>query len=107
MSFRTVTTPDSIYTENETDTPTLKILNDTHWMFVRQTKDDEFVLARGGPYDLEDGVYTEVVGYSSVRGNVGTEYTFECQLVDGAWHHKGQVGDNLVDEIWDRVEGNR
>ena len=103
MTFRTVTTPDSIYTQAETDVPTLKVLNDTHWMFVRQTKDGDFVLARGGPYQLEDGVYTEIVGYSSLKGNVGTEYTFECQLLDDSWYHKGQVDDEVVDEIWERV----
>ncbi len=104
MMYRTVTTPDSIYTQKESDIPTLKILNDTHWMFVRQSNDDEFQMARGGPYKLENGVYTEIVGYSSVKGNVGTVYTFECQLIDDSWYHKGQVGDEIVDEIWERVE---
>ena len=104
MTYRTVTTHDSIYTQDETDIPTLKVLNGTHWMFVRQKNNGEFVLARGGPYKLVDGVYTEIVSYSSVPGNVGTVYTFECQLLDDSWYHKGQVGDEVVDEIWQRVE---
>lgn len=62
MISMTVTTPDSVYTQDESEVPTLKILNDTHWMFIRQSA-QEFVFAQGGTYRLEDGVYTEIVGY--------------------------------------------
>ena len=86
MVYRTVTTADSIYTQDN-------------------TSDGEFVLARGGPYKLENGKYTEIVGYSSVKGNVGTQYEFDCEVVDDSWYHKGPVGDEIVDEIWQRVKG--
>lgn len=103
MISMTVTTPDSVYTQDESEVPTLKILNDTHWMFIRQSA-QEFVFAQGGTYRLEDGVYTEIVGYSAEPGNIGSEYVFECRLEgDSLWHHKGDLGSMFVDEVWRRV----
>lgn len=102
MVSMTVTTADSIFTLDETQTPTLKVLNESHWMFIRQSS-DEFIFAQGGPYRLEDGVYTEVVAYSAEPENINQEYVFECELIDDAWYHKGDLGGMFVDEIWQRV----
>jgi len=92
---------DPLYEEQ----PTLKILNDTHWMFIRQSAEG-FVHAQGGRYTLEPGgFYTEMVEYSAIPQNVGEQFMFECEVVgDSVWHHVGGVNDNRYDEKWRRVE---
>lgn len=84
---------------------TLKILNETHWMFIRQL-DDDLIHAQGGRYTLEPGgFYTESVGYSALPSNIGKNFTFECQLEgDSLWHHIGGLGDARYNEVWRRVE---
>ena len=84
--------------------PTLKILNDTHWMFIRQSA-DEFVHSQGGRYSLgAGGFYTEYVEYSAIPENVGQSFSFECRLEgDSLWHHVGGQGDTRYDELWRRV----
>ena len=86
------------------ESPTLKVLNDTHWMFIRQSA-DQFVHAQGGRYALEaGGFYTELVEYSAIPENVGQEFRFECRLEgDSLWHHVGGQGDARYDELWRRV----
>ena len=103
MVSMTVTTTDSIYTQDQTQIPTLKVLNGTHWMFIRQSA-EEFIFAQGGQYRLEDGVYTEIVDYSAEPGNISNEYVFECELIDDSWYHRGDLGNMFVDEVWQRVE---
>ncbi len=84
--------------------PTLKVLNSTHWMFIRQTA-DSFVHAQGGRYTLDSlGQYTEHVEYSAIPQNVGQTFEFNCRLEgDSLWHHQGGQGDARYDEIWRRV----
>ncbi len=84
--------------------PTLKVLNETHWMFIRQSAEG-FVHAQGGRYTLEPGgFYTEIVEYSAIPQNVGQRFMFECALRgDSIWHHVGGVQDSRYDEIWRRV----
>ncbi len=84
--------------------PTLKILNGSHWMFIRQSA-DEFVHSQGGRYSLEPGgFYTEYVEYSAIPENVGQSFAFECVLEgDSLWHHRGGQGDTRYDEVWRRV----
>lgn len=84
--------------------PTLKILNDTHWMFIRQSA-EEFVHSQGGRYSLQPGgFYTEYVEYSAIPENVGQSFAFECRLEgDSLWHHVGGQGDARYDELWRRV----
>ena len=86
------------------EAPTLKILNDTHWMFIRQSA-GEFVHAQGGRYTLEaGGFYTEYVEYSAITQNVGQQFMFECSLEgDSIWHHAGGVNDLRYDEVWRRI----
>ncbi len=84
MVSMTVTTADSIYTQDQTEIPTLKVINDTHWMFIRQSA-DEFIFAQGGPYHLENGQYTEIVGYSAEPENINQEYVIESELIDDSW----------------------
>ncbi len=86
------------------EAPTLKILNETHWMFIRQSA-DKFVHSQGGRYSLEaGGFYTEYVEFSAIPENVGQEFRFECQVEgDSLWHHRGGQGDTRYDETWRRV----
>ena len=102
MVSMTVTTADSIYTQDQTEIPTLKIINDTHWMFIRQSA-DEFIFAQGGRYRLEEGKYIETVGYSAEPENINKEYVFDCEVIDDSWYHKGDLGSMFVDEIWQRI----
>lgn len=89
---------------NYQEAPTLKILNDTHWMFIRQSA-ERFIYAQGGHYSLDNGIYTEIVEYSMVPQNVGNSYQFECRIEgDSLWHHIGGLGDNRYNEVWRRVE---
>lgn len=84
--------------------PTLKILNDTHWMFIRQSA-DRFIHAQGGRYTLHDGIYTEMVDYSAIPENVGLDFVFECRLEgDSLWYHTGGLGDHRYIEVWRRVK---
>ncbi len=89
---------------NYQEAPTLKILNETHWMFIRQSA-DKFVHSQGGRYSLEaGGFYTEYVEFSAIPENVGQEFRFECQVEgDSLWHHRGGQGDTRYDETWRRV----
>lgn len=84
--------------------PTLKILNDTHWMFIRQSA-DQFIFAQGGRYTLDNGKYVETVEYSAIPENVGISFEFECSLEgDTLWHHVGGLGDSRYNEVWRRVD---
>ena len=87
------------------EAPTLKVLNSTHWMFIRQTA-DVFVHAQGGRYTLDSlGQYTEYVEYSAIPQNVGQAFEFSCSLEgDSLWHHLGGQGDARYDEVWRRVQ---
>jgi len=89
---------------NYQESPTLKILNETHWMFIRQSAESS-VHSQGGRYTLESGgFYTEYVEYSAIPENVGEQFRFECRLEgDSLWHHVGGQGDARYDEIWRRV----
>jgi hypothetical protein len=88
---------------NYQEAPTLKVLNETHWMFIRQSS-DQFIHAQGGRYDLNDGQYTETVEYSALPDNIGKSFAFECRLEgDSLWHHVGGLGDNRYNEVWRRV----
>ncbi len=84
--------------------PTLKVLNETHWMFIRQSS-ESFIHAQGGRYTLDpSGVYTEYVEYSAIPGNVGQEFEFDCELEgDSLWQHMGGQGDTRYNEVWRRV----
>lgn len=83
--------------------PTLKILNETHWMFIRQSS-DQFIHSQGGHYTLDGDTYTETVEFSAIPSNVGKSFTFECHLEgDSLWHHVGGIGDSRYDESWRRV----
>lgn len=84
--------------------PTLKILNDTHWMFIRQSA-EQFIFSQGGRYTLENGKYTETVEYSAIPENVGISFEFDCVLEgDSLWHHVGGIGDARYNEVWKRVD---
>ena len=89
---------------NYQESPTLKVLNETHWMFIRQSA-DQFVHAQGGRYSLQSGgFYTEYVEYSAIPENVGQSFSFDCRLEgDSLWHHVGGQGDARYDELWRRV----
>lgn len=90
---------------NYQEAPTLKVLNNTHWMFIRQSS-ESFIHAQGGRYTLESGgFYTEYVDYSAIPGNVGKSFSFECRLEgDSLWHHHGGQGDTRYREVWRRVD---
>jgi hypothetical protein len=84
--------------------PTLKILNDTHWMFIRQSA-DQLIFAQGGRYSLDNGKYKETVEYSAIPENVGISFEFECELEgDSLWPHVGGLGDSRYNEVWRRVD---
>lgn len=86
------------------EAPTLKILNETHWMFIRQTA-TSIIHAQGGRYAHDPaGRYTEYVEYSALPQNIGQEFEFECRLEgDSLWHHVGGQGDSRYNELWRRV----
>ena len=89
---------------NYQESPTLKVLNETHWMFIRQSA-ESFIHSQGGRYTIEPGgFYTEYVEYSAIPENIGQQFRFECRLEgDSLWHHVGGQGDTRYDEIWRRV----
>jgi hypothetical protein len=101
VSMKMVTS-DSTVEYDESERPTLKVLNGTHWMFIRQSG-DRFIFAQGGRYTLEGDTYTETVEYSADPANIGQSYTFTCSVEGENWHHRGGLGNVQYDELWRRV----
>ncbi len=94
--------PDSTVDRTEQTPYTLKILNSTHWAFGRQMGDDEEVFAGGGWYEYDGDTYTEHIIYHS-GALAGESIKFNARIDGDTWHHSGDLGDFVIEEVWQRV----
>lgn len=82
---------------------TIKILEDGFFQWIAfNTETMEFSGTGGGKYMANNGVYREFIQYfSRDKSRVGAELSFDYELTNGEWHHKGfsSKGDPLH-EIW-------
>ncbi len=82
---------------------TMKILSGTRFQWIAyHTETGQFFGTGGGNYTTEDGKYTEQIEFfSRDQSRVGMSLTFEYELIDNEWHHKGNNsrGEPLY-EVW-------
>jgi len=89
---------DTVMTRDRSDVNTLKILNGSHWMFIRQpAQNQEVVFAQGGTYEVdpENNTYTEHVEYSSNPENIGKSYDFIYKIEGDTWYHISNYGNKI------------
>ena len=84
---------------------TIKWLSGTRFQwaaFNPQTK--QFFGTGGGTYTLQNGKYTEHIEFFSRNADrVGTQVTFDYEVKNGDWHHRGlSTAGNKIYEIWAR-----
>ena len=94
--------PDSTVDRTAQTPYTLKILNSTHWAFGRHLQDGEEVFAGGGWYEFDGDTYTEHIIYHS-GGLAGQSVPFDARVEGDTWHHSGDLGDFIIEEVWRRV----
>lgn len=93
----------------DTDRPrkTMKILSGTRFQWIAyNTETKKFMGTGGGTYTTKNGEYTEHIEFfSKDDSKTGLKLTFNYELIDGNWHHKGlsSKGDP-IHEIWTRRE---
>ncbi|MDO5654734.1 MAG: hypothetical protein Q4G27_01180 [Flavobacteriaceae bacterium] len=89
------------------DRRTLKMLTGNHFQWVAfNSATGEFSGTGGGTYTAIDGAYTEKIEFfSRDNSRVGAVLTFNYQIMDDDWHHKGKSskGEPLY-EIWSTYE---
>jgi hypothetical protein len=95
--------PDRVVDRSDSLQQTFKILNNTRFSFGRQIRDGE-VYAGGGTYTFDGDTYTEHIRYHSEPGLPGQSITFEARVEGDTWHHRGDLGVYVVEEVYRRVE---
>lgn len=95
--------PDRVVDRSDSLQHTLKMLNNTRFSFGRQIADGA-IYAGGGTYTYDGDTYTEHIRYHSEPGLPGQSITFEARLEGDTWHHKGDLGVYVVEEVWKRVD---
>jgi len=82
---------------------TMKILSGTRFQWIAyNTETKQFMGTGGGTYTTEDGKYVENIEFfSRDDSKAGLSLSFDYELIDGTWHHKGfsSKGD-AMHEIW-------
>ncbi len=82
---------------------TMKILSDTRFQWIAyNTETGDFFGTGGGTYKAEDGKYTENIEFFSRDSTrVGASLSFEYDIEDGQWHHKGLSSKGKpIEEVW-------
>lgn len=87
------------------DPPGLKILSESHWVFVEMTGVEENPTSGGGgTYTVEGTVYTEHVDYHAAQGFIGETISFECRVEGDQWYQTGLLPDGvLLEEVYRRA----
>ena len=82
---------------------TIKWLSDKRFQWAAiNTETKQFFGTGGGTYTVKDGKYTENIEYfSRDPKRVGMSITFDYELKNGDWHHRGlSTTGNKIYEIW-------
>lgn len=82
---------------------TMKLLSGSRFQWIAyHTENKRFIGTGGGTYTTIDGKYTENIEFfSKDDSKAGISLTFDYELIDGTWQHKGfsSKGD-AMHEIW-------
>jgi hypothetical protein len=84
---------------------TIKWLSDSRFQWAAiNTETKQFFGTGGGTYTLQNGKYTEHIEFFSRDAKrVGKSLSFDYELKDGDWHHRGLSSTgNQIYEIWTR-----
>ena len=95
--------PDSVVDRSEQVAYTTKTLNSTHFAFGRQTQEEE-IFAGGGRYSYDGETYTEHITWHSAAGLAGQAITFDARVEGDTWYHTGEIGDFVLEEVWQRID---
>ena len=82
---------------------TIKWLSDKRFQWAAiNTETKQFFGTGGGTYTVKDGKYTENIEFfSRDPKRVGMSITFDHELKNGDWHHRGlSTAGNKIYEIW-------
>ncbi|OZV68152.1 membrane or secreted protein [Winogradskyella aurantia] len=96
---------DGVTQMRDTDRPrkTMKILSGTRFQWIAyNTETKQFMGTGGGTYTTNNGEYVENIEFfSRDDSKVGLSLTFNYELIDGNWHHKGLSSKGEpIHEIW-------
>lgn len=86
---------------------TMKILSGTRFQWIAYNVDTkEFFGTGGGTYTTDGGRYVEKIDFfSRDSSRAGMSLSFDFELIDGAWHHRGKSSKgDPIDEVWTRRE---
>lgn len=82
---------------------TMKILSGTRFQWIAyNTETKQFMGTGGGTYTTNNGKYTENIEFfSRDDSKAGLSLTFDFELIEGNWHHKGLSSKGEpIHEIW-------
>ncbi len=82
---------------------TLKLLFNGSFQWIAfHTSDMRFMGSGGGSYEASNGQYIENIKFfSRDDSRVGASLSFEYELIENAWHHKGLSSKGAsIHEIW-------
>lgn len=98
--------PDSVVEQSDQWEKGYKILNSTHFTWVRESEDGSEILAGGGRYEYrpEEGVYVEHIEFHSDASFRGESIEFTAQVKGDTWVHVGELDDFKLREVWRRVD---
>jgi hypothetical protein len=84
---------------------TIKILAGSRFQWAAiNTDTKEFFGTGGGTYTANNGKYTETIEFfSRDSSRVGNKLSFDFEVKDNNWHHKGLSSTgNKIYEVWTR-----
>jgi hypothetical protein len=94
---------DEMKTMTPGDRRTIKILNGKRFQWVAfNSATKTFNASGGGTYSADNGPYIEkITFFSKNKDRVGADLKFQFEVIDGAWHHKGNSSKgDPIHEIW-------
>ena len=82
----------------------IKVINGDHFSYLTLGANGEFIRAAAGQYTASNGLYTEMIEYSSGR-RMADAYPFTYEVTGDTWHHRSMAGSReQFDEVWRRVK---
>lgn len=86
----------------------VKIITPTHFSFVSMSMpDNKFLCAATGSCKFDKDTYTEQIGYTSMQGMEGKQFTYQIRFEGDKWYVNGPInksGSFTLEEVWQRVK---